>query len=391
MFSDRRHFAVALAGLSAFLNLYAPQAVLPVLAHEFGVGVADISLTMTASSLAVALTAPFTGAIADVLGRKRVISVAVLALIVPTVMVSYAGSLDAMIFWRFVQGLLLPPIFAVTVAYIGDEWPAVEATGVTGLYVSASSVGGFLGRFLTGILADTIGWRGAFLVDAAITAACAFGIIILLPRERRFVRAPNLSSSLKQMLKHLRNPQLIATYAVGFGVLFNFIATFTYVNFLLARPPFNLSPTYLGSIFVVYLLGTAASPLTGRAVQRFGRRHFVIGAILLWVIGILLTLIPSLSAIICGLALAAACGMVCQASSTSYVATTAKGGVSSAVGLYVTAFYTGGSVGAFAPGHIWAYAGWYGAVALVTAMLVIMGAIVALVWTPMKRRAPSPG
>ena len=388
MFSDRRHYAVALAGMCAFLNLYAPQALLPLLAEEFGATVADISLIMTASSLSVALTAPFTGAVADVLGRKRVISAAVLMLVVPSVMVALAQSLEAMIFWRFVQGLLLPPIFAVTVAYIGDEWPAVEATGVTGLYVSASAVGGFLGRFLTGLVSDAAGWRSAFLTDAVITALCAIGIIVLLPRERRFVRASSLGASLRQMVRHLGNRQLLATFAVGFGVLFNFIATFTYVNFVLAAPPYNLSPSYLGSIFVVYLLGTATAPLTGRAVSRFGRRLFVIGAIAVWAGGILLTLVPSLPAIIVGLALAAACGMVCQASSTSYVATTAKGtGVSSAVGLYVTAFYTGGSVGAFLPGLFWGMGGWPGTVAMVAAMLGFMGAVVGLVWTAKPKRA----
>ena len=37
-----------------------------------------------------------------------------------------------LVVWRFVQGLLLPPIFAVTVAYIGDEWPPREVAGVAG-------------------------------------------------------------------------------------------------------------------------------------------------------------------------------------------------------------------------------------------------------------------
>ena len=59
------------------------------------------------------------------------------------------------------------------------------------------------------------------------------------------------------MLRHLRNPHLLATYAVGFGVLFNFIAIFTYVNFQLAAPPYRFSPTLLGAIFVTYLVGTA--------------------------------------------------------------------------------------------------------------------------------------
>ena len=129
---------------------------------------------------------------------------------------------------------------------------------MTGIYLSAASFGGFLGRFLTGVLADWVGWRAAFLVDAGLTLVCALGVIVLLAQERRFVRASNLAAATQQMLRHLRNPQLIATYVVGFGVLFNFIAVFTYVNFLLAAPPFNLSAAFLGSIFVVYLVGTAA-------------------------------------------------------------------------------------------------------------------------------------
>ncbi|MBI4275278.1 MAG: MFS transporter [Rhizobiales bacterium] len=380
MFSDRRHIAVALAGAGAFLNLYAPQAILPLLAAEFAASTAEISFIMTASTLAMALTAPFTGAIADVLGRKHVIIAAMLALVIPTLMIAFSPSLEAMVFWRFVQGLLLPPIFAVTVAYIGGEWPAAEATGVTGIYTAAAGLSGFLGRLMTGLLAEPAGWRIAFIAYAVLTAAFAIGVILLLPRERKFVRAANLRSSFRQMLGNLRNPQLVATYAVGFGVLFNFIAIFTFVNFLLAAPPFNLSPAALGAIFVVYLAGTITTPWTGRLVAYFGRRRFVIGAITAWGCGIALTLAPSLAVIIVGLAIAAACGFFVQASSQSFVAISAKRGISSAIGLYVTAFYIGGSVGGFLPGLAFEHGGWPSTVALVAAMLAIMALIVRVSW-----------
>ena len=128
------------------------------------------------------------------------------------------------------------------------------------------------------------------------------------------------------------------------------------------------------------MLGTALTPLTGRGVRLFGRRRFVIGAIVVWAGAILLTLVPSLPAIITGLAVAAACGFVCQASSTSYVAISAKQGVSAAVGLYVTFFYVGGSVGALLPGLAWQSGGWPATVTMVVAMLATMGAIVAITW-----------
>ncbi len=283
---DLRHVAVAFAGASVFINLYSPQAILPLLAQEFAVGPADISMTMTATTLAIAVTAPFTGAIADVLGRRRVIIGAIIALLVPSVMAALAPDLTTLLAWRFVQGLTMPPIFAVTIAYIGEEWPSAEATGITGFYTAATAFGGFLGRFLPGILAEPIGWRGAFLAVAGLTLGCLAAVVALMPRERQFVRAVSVAASVKQMVRHLANPQLLAVYAVGFGVLFSFIAVFTYVSFHLAAPPFNLSPALLGSIFVVYLFGTLTTPLTGAAVARFGRRRYILGVIAVWMGGL---------------------------------------------------------------------------------------------------------
>ena len=62
-------------------------------------------------------------------------------------------------------------------------------------------------------------------------------VALLLPREKHFVRSEGLATSARQMLRHLKNPQLLATFAIGFGVLFNFIGVFTYVSFHLAGPP----------------------------------------------------------------------------------------------------------------------------------------------------------
>src|SRR5258707_2271239 len=151
---DFRRLAVAAAGFSTFLHLYAPQALLPELAREFGVSAAQISAMITSSTLAIALTAPFTGAAADVLGRKRLITTAMFAVTVPMVMAAMSTDAGTIIAWRFIQGLLLPPIFTVVLAYIGDEWPPAEVAGVAGLYVSASSLGGFSGRLVPGIVGD---------------------------------------------------------------------------------------------------------------------------------------------------------------------------------------------------------------------------------------------
>src|ERR1700689_3164271 len=194
---DRRSMAVAVAGFSAFVNLYSPQALLPELAHEFSVGPGEISSLMTAGTAAIALSAPFTGALADVVGRKRLITAAMFAIVVPTVIMTFTGSVPELTFWRFVQGLLLPPIFTVTVAYIGDEWPAADVPRIAGLYISGSSIGGFSGRFIPGVVTDALGWRAAIQVVALLTLVAAVIVALMLTPERRFVRSGGLLMSLR--------------------------------------------------------------------------------------------------------------------------------------------------------------------------------------------------
>jgi MFS transporter, YNFM family, putative membrane transport protein len=202
----------------------------------------------------------------------------------------------------------------------------------------------------------------------------------LLPREKRFVRSDGLGASARQMLRHLKDPQLLATYAIGFGTLFNFIAIFTYVSFHLAAPPYLFSSTLLGAIFVTYLVGTVIAPMTGWMMARLGRRRFILAVIAAWALGAALTLAAPIAAIVAGLVLCAACGMLCQTISTGYVAAIAREGRSSAVGLYVTAFYVGGSLGALLPGLAWNSGGWPACVAMVVAMLAAMALIAALAY-----------
>jgi predicted MFS family arabinose efflux permease len=372
--------AIAVAGFAAMMNMYAPQAVLPLLADEFGVGPAGVSQIMTVNALAVAVTAPFTGVVADMLGRRRVIAVAMALLVIPDLMMAFSPGLEALLFWRFMQGLLLPPIFAVSIAYIGGEWPAGEATGVTGLFIAATAIGGFTGRMLTAALAEPVGWRYAFFACAALTAFCAIAIPVMLPREKNFVRAETIAASLKQMFRHLREPRLLATYVVGFGIMFNFIAAFTFIGFVLAAPPFGLSATEIGLVFLVYLSSLVTTPYTGRLVARFGRRNFGLMVIAAWIGGIPLTLLPSIPAIVAGLTIAAASGFYAQTCCQSFVATHASEGKSSAIGLYVTSFYVGGSFGGLIPGLLWNIAGWQGTVALIVAMLTIMAAMIRFAW-----------
>ena len=380
MFSDRRRLGVFVIGLAAFLQLWAIQALLPTLSGYFKASEAQVSLTVSATTLAVTVIAPFIGVVADVIGRHRMILVALFLLVIPTALIGAAQSLDQIIALRFVQGLLLPPVFAVAIAYIGDEFPRDQIAAVTATYTTGSVLGGFLGRFLAGWIGDFGGWRLAFFILAGISLVCAIVVAWTLPGDRRFVRAEGILHSLSMMARHFRDARLLAMFAVGFGVLFSFVTLFTYINFHLAAPPFNLSAGWLGSLFVSYAFGIFTTPLAGPLVARLGRRGIVLCMIGTWAAGLLLTLAPQIVPIFVGLVVCACSGFICQTVTTGYVAFSATQARSSAVGLYVTFYYLGGTVGALVGGVAWHRAGWLGCVVLVWLMMAGMAACVVRFW-----------
>src|SRR5438270_576795 len=105
------------------------------------------------------------------------------------------------------------------VVYNGGDHPGLQPTmieprklavAVAGFCTAGSSIGGFCGRFIPGMLDDLIGWRGAFVVLAALSLLGAIAVLLLLPREKRFLRSPGLVASAGQMLAHLRKAQLLA-------------------------------------------------------------------------------------------------------------------------------------------------------------------------------------
>jgi predicted MFS family arabinose efflux permease len=378
---DRRAFAAGLAAFINFINLYTPQAILPVLTAEFAVAPARTGLTVTAPLIAVALVAPFAGAVSDRVGRKRLIVGASLLLSLPTLVLALAPNFEVFLLARFAQGLLLPFIFTVTVAYIGEELQGQAAVPAAGVYTIGSIFGGFGGRFIAGIAADLAGWRVAFLVITAVTLAGALLLAVVLPREQRFRPVTGgLGASLAAYARHLGNARFLGTCAIGFGMLFSNVAVFTFVNFHLSAPPYNLSTSALSFVFAVYLVGIVTTAIAMRLMLRIGRVATLALALGLAGVGLCTTLAPSLPVAILGLAGLSGGLFVTQTLCINFIGATISRAKSSAVGFYVTMFYIGGALGGVVAGLAFHAFGWLGVVALVIGVLAMMLGIAGLAW-----------
>jgi len=379
-------FAVVLAGFAAFLDLYATQPLLPLLARTFNASAFQVGLTITAPTMAVAIAAPAVGRLADRIGLRRTILGAAGALTITTALAATASTLPQLIFWRFLQGVVTPGIFASAIAYIHEVWPRSRAGRGTAAYMSGTVVGGFTGRAVAGIIAADATWHHSFLALALLNGAVFVALYFYLPSERRSTaHAHKHRGAAPLTLFH--NRRLVATFGVGFCTLFTQVAMFTYVTFLLAAPPFLLSTVALGWLFVVYLVGAIVTPLSGAWVDRYGHRAGLTSAMTIGATGALMTLLPSLPFIVAGLALCATGVFIAQATSSGYIGAVTTQDRGLAVGMYSTFYYVGGSTGGALPALFWTRGGWPACVALVVGVQ-LTGAVIAFTqWVPARSRA----
>ena len=361
---DKASVATMLAGMCTFLNVYSTQPLLPLLRETFHASELAVSLTVSATIFATALTAPIIGMIAERRGRKKIIVPSLFLLTIPTALAATSTSLGALIFWRFAQGIFVPGIIAVMLAYINEEWAGRGVGRAMSSYVTGTVIGGFLGRFISGVIATHWHWRATFLVLAALNLIGAVLVRAWLPLAKNFVRAEHLRQVLDHAKAHLRNPRLLANFGMGGAALFTLVGCFTYANFYLAAAPFHLNSAQLGSIFFVYLLGVVITPQSGHFLDHFGFRHTTVLYCAMMIAGLLLTLVKSLPVVIAGLAVFSSGVFVAQAAATVQTGAIAGRARSSAAGLYVAFYYLGGSAGATLTDAFWRWQGWPGCVAL---------------------------
>jgi YNFM family putative membrane transporter len=361
----------------------------------FGASKTGAGMTVSAATLGVAISAPVFGALTERLPRKRVIVVSIIGISVPTLLAATSTSLAQLVFWRFLQGVTVPGVIAVVVTYIGEEWPPDQVALIMSFYVSGTALGGLAGRISAGFLAAHLSWRISFLALGTATLAGAGAVAAWLPQGRpRTASSGTVAASshvIYQVQGLFRIRPLVATFAVGFNVLFAMVAVFTWITFYLSASPFQLSTTALSSLFFVYLVGLMVTPAAGYLIAHVGLRAGIGGAIVCSIAGVLLTLVHSLPVVILGLAMLSSGVFIAQTASQSYLRIAAPPGARvTAAGLYLTCYYLGGTAAGVVPGVFWALGKWPACVAFIVVMQLVALAIALYGWSGPKASANAP-
>lgn len=370
----RMSFALFAAGVATFALLYSTQALLPAVSASFGATAGQASWTVSAATGALALCVLPMSALSERFGRRQMMTASLAIAVTVGLFVPFAPSLGTLIALRAVQGAALAGLPASAMAYLAEEVRPKALVAAIGLFVAGNSIGGMSGRIITGWVAQLWGWRAAVGAVGLLALACAVVFHLMIPRARNFTPGTlNPKALAKTVGSHLANPLLRRLYAIGALFMTVFGAVYTVIGYRLVEAPFNLPQGIVGSIFLVYLVGTVSSAAAGRLVARLGRRGALYLAVSTTAAGLLLSLADQLAAVLLGLVLITAGFFAGHAVASSSVSRTATTGRAQASALYQSAYYLGSSAGGTLGAVAFHAGGWAGTVAL--GLLAVLGVV----------------
>lgn len=357
----RATLALCLGSLLVFINLYAPQPLLPGLKEVYDVSTLGVSLIMSISTLSLAFSLLVFGPLSDAIGRESIMRITLLLSGLCSLALAFAPNFETLLALRLLQGFVLGGLPAVAIAWMGDEFDKPALLSAVGLYIGANSLGGIGGRIVGGSMAEIGGSTAAFLTVGVLTLLGSLLFWRLLPSSRAFTPTPfYFATALRDLAGHLRSPVLLAAYALGGINFLIFINQYSYITFRLADAPYQLAASSLGLVFLTYLGGTVGSTLSGRFAGKLSPARCMMLGIAILMLGTLVTLADSLVLIILGLTINAFGFFLAHSLASSWVGRYAQGARGSASALYLVFYYVGASLGGFWLEPFWRWAGWQG-------------------------------
>jgi YNFM family putative membrane transporter len=371
--SERATLAATLfATICAIATLYAPQPLLPVLALEFGLGKAAASLAVTMTMLPLAFAPVAYGLMLESLPAARLARWAVLVVALGHAGVYLAPTWELVLAARLVQGLAIPAALTSVMTLLAGKCAPERMRRVMSWYIATTIVGGFSGRFFSGIMAEAWGWRAPFAVLGVLLLAA----FLLLGR----LGGANSPGYERPRAAHVRaalaRPLFLRAYSMIFCCFFTFTATLNYLPFRLVELEGGVSPGRAGTMYLGYLVGVATSLASPRIVSWLGGegRAFLAG-LALFGASVTACLAPDTMIVFAALFPFCAGFFLIQTVGPAFVNARTDEHKGVVNGLYIAFYYAGGALGSFAPGLIYNALGWN---VFIACLLAVLGAAIFL-------------
>lgn len=368
----KANFALFAAAFITFANLYLTQPIMPIFTKEFNVTPTMASLSLSLTTLSLAFGLLIFGSLSEAWGRKNIMSVCIIITSVLTVVIAFSPTFELLLFLRVIQGFAFAGIPSIAMAYLGEEIEGKSVGVAMGLYISGNTVGGLSGRVIMGTMTDLLSWQMGMVFLGVISLIAGLYFIYALPPSKHFEPQPlNLKSLFGSLISHLKSSVLVSLFLIAFFLMGSFVTIYNYLGFKLAAPPYHLSMTIIGWLFLVYLVGTFSSAWFGMLADKFGRALFIIVGTLLMILGVVLTLPEHLFYKIIGIVILTFGFFGAHSVASGLVSRRATHDIAQASSLYLFAYYMGSSIGGSAGGIFWSRYGWSGVVSFTIVPLII--------------------
>lgn len=376
--SVARGFVIATMAFLTVVDLFAAQALLPSLVAHYSVSPAAMSLAVNACTLGMAVAGLLIALFGRGLDQRTGVIASLATLSIPTALLAAAPDLASFAALRVAQGALMATAFSLTLGYLGDRYTAAAAAGAFAAYITGNVASNLIGRLIAAASMDIGGLSAAFFVFAALNLAGALLAAGALTTGMRMPGAESSPSSgmnaakmMSSWRSHLSNGVLLAGFGIGFCILFAFIGVFTFVNFVLSRPPLSVGMMTLGFIYFVFLPSVITTPFAGRLGLWLGFRRALWLTLGVAAVGLPLLLSVNLTSVLAGMTLVAIGTFAAQALATGFVSRAAKSDRAGASGIYLASYYLGGLTGTAFLGLVFERFGWGGCVLGVGAALAV--------------------
>lgn len=368
----KTNLALFAGGFNTFAILWSTQPLLPDIAKEYHVSPAVSSLTLSSTTIALAISMLLTGSLSEVYGRKPVMAISLVASSILAILTAFSPSFHLLLLLRILQGIVLGGLPAIAMAYLGEEIEPKSLGMAMGLYISGNSIGGMGGRIISGVLTDFFNWRIAIVVIGIISLLASLLFWFTLPKSTHFqARKLEIGKLGTSLFSQFKEPGLIYLFGIGFLLMGSFVSLYNYIGFQLIAPPYSLSQTLVGFIFVVYLVGTFSSTWMGMLADQHGRRKILQVSLAILLIGSLITLNTNLWLKIIGIAIFTFGFFAGHSIASGWVGKLASHDKAQASALYLFFYYTGSSIGGTVSGTFYSNFGWMGVVGMIAIFAVI--------------------
>jgi YNFM family putative membrane transporter len=358
--------ALFLGTLASFGVMYCMQPLIPVFSKEFHLtpSVASLAMSFTTGGMAVSMLviAGFSG----LLDRKLTMTVSLLGSTLFAVAAVFSSDFTTILIFRAIQGILVAGFPAIAMAYINEEFEPGTTGLVIGIYISGTSIGGLSGRLLVSTLTDFFSWKVALLSLGAVSCLISAWFCCALPKSKHFSPEKHIPHHMiGAIMNNLHNKTLLHLYLVAFCIMGSFIAMYNYMSYPLMAPPYNLSQTAVGGLFMLYLVGTFSSTFMGGMADRHGNGKILCLSLGIMLIGGIVTLLPHLIFKILGLAVFTFGFFGSHSTACSWVGKCCLGDKAQAASLYLLFYYIGASVIGTGGGIFLSAYGWEGVIMLI--------------------------